>query len=187
MTPFLLIPFQILACVAAADFLSGLFHWAEDAYGEPHWPVVGRLIIQPNLEHHSNPRAMAKRGWWRSANVQVMVGGAFLLGAWALRCLTWRLGLGTLLLVNANEVHKWTHRSREENGRFITWLQEHGLLASRMGHARHHRMPRSSAYCTLTDHLNPLLDRLGFWTALEGLVFFLTGQRRRMEAPRMAA
>jgi hypothetical protein len=187
MTPFLLVPLQVLGCVAAADFLSGFFHWAEDAYGEPHWPLVGKAIIQPNLEHHRDPRAMTKRGWWRSADVQVVAGGAFLLAAWAFRFLTWRLGLGMALLVNANEVHKWTHRSREENGPFITWLQDHGLVASRLGHARHHRMPRTAAYCTLTDHLNPLLDRAGFWSGLEATVFLLTGVRRRQEARPQAA
>jgi hypothetical protein len=48
-------------------------------------------------------------------------------------------------------------------------------------------MPRTAAYCTLTDHLNPVLDRAGFWTGLETVVFAFTGARRRVEAVRMAA
>ena len=29
---------ELIATVLVADFLSGLFHWLEDAYGNENWP-----------------------------------------------------------------------------------------------------------------------------------------------------
>ena len=43
---------HVIACVLVADFLSGLFHWLEDAYGREHWPITGTLITPPNILHH---------------------------------------------------------------------------------------------------------------------------------------
>ena len=31
---------QVVAVWLVTDFLSGLFHWIEDAYGDPSWPIV---------------------------------------------------------------------------------------------------------------------------------------------------
>jgi ubiquitin-conjugating enzyme E2 variant len=38
---------ELIGAVLAADFLSGLFHWLEDAYGREDWPITGRLITKP--------------------------------------------------------------------------------------------------------------------------------------------
>src|SRR5690242_3232199 len=102
MNPLFLIPVQVLACILLADFLTGLFHWMEDAYGSADWPVLGKHVIQPNLDHHRNPRAMTRNSYLRSADVPLILGGLYLAGAWILRALTWRTGLTVGLLVNAN-------------------------------------------------------------------------------------
>ena len=46
---------QVIACVVVVDFLSGLFHWLEDAYGRENWPITGTLITRPNILHHHSP------------------------------------------------------------------------------------------------------------------------------------
>lgn len=55
---------QILAAtiliILSADFLSGFIHWWEDAYGNPNWKILGKHIIEPNLNHHTNPRDFIK-------------------------------------------------------------------------------------------------------------------------------
>src|SRR5215510_13795806 len=33
------ISLKSIACIALVDFLSGFFHWLEDAYGHPDWPI----------------------------------------------------------------------------------------------------------------------------------------------------
>ena len=42
---------ELIGAVLVADFLSGLFHWLEDAYGREDWPITGRLVTKPNILH----------------------------------------------------------------------------------------------------------------------------------------
>ena len=173
---------QATGCLLLADFLSGLAHWAEDAYGEAHWPLVGRTIIAPNLLHHRDPRAMTRQSWLRNVDVPAVLGAALLLGVGLSGHLTWRWVLTVSLLVLTNLVHRWAHQGPAENGRLVTTLQRTGLLQSRKAHATHHRWPRQSHYCALTDFVNPVVERLRLWTALETLILRLTGVPRRAEA-----
>ena len=72
--------------------------------------------------------------------------------------------------VNANEIHKWAHRSRRQNGRLISFFQDVGLLQSAGHHARHHRGSKATHYCVVTNYLNPVLERIRFWAALERIL-----------------
>ena len=175
MTALLIILAEILLCVLIADFLSGLFHWAEDSYGKPEWPIIGKSIIAPNLLHHDQPRAMLVNSWYRSADVQILMALWSSLVLLITGLLTWWVVLVLAVVVNANELHKWAHRTKAENGRFITWLQDHGLIQSRAHHGRHHGGARNSHYCTVTPWLNPLLDRGGFWRGIESGIRRCTG------------
>jgi len=47
---------EIVITFLIADLVSGLLHWFEDAYGQEHWPITGRLITRPNILHHYDPR-----------------------------------------------------------------------------------------------------------------------------------
>jgi ubiquitin-conjugating enzyme E2 variant len=46
---------QALGVILLADFLTGVFHWLEDAYGTEDTPVLGPLVIKPNIVHHHYP------------------------------------------------------------------------------------------------------------------------------------
>ena len=35
-----MVVFEIILIVLIADFISGLFHWLEDAYGREDWPIT---------------------------------------------------------------------------------------------------------------------------------------------------
>ncbi|MBI3131968.1 MAG: hypothetical protein HYZ13_11635 [Acidobacteria bacterium] len=178
---------QATGCLFLADFLSGLVHWAEDAYGEAHWPVLGPLVIAPNLLHHRDPRAMTRQSWLRNVDLPLLLGGLVLLAVGLSGHLTWTWILTVGLLSFTNLIHRWAHQNALENGRLVTRLQSLGLIQSRAAHAAHHRYPRASNYCALTSHLNPLLERLGLWTRLEALIFRLTGVARRVEPLPQAA
>lgn len=175
----ILIFIQIVACVFAAELLAGFVHWLEDSYISEDTPLLGKLVGKPNIVHHHFPRFFTRLSWWQSSWDIVIACGVFLLGAWWLGLLGWQAWFFAFILANANEVHKWAHRTRRENGRVISFFQDLGVLQSARHHAIHHTDPKSTHYCTMTNLLNPLLQWLRFWEILEWLVLRVFGIERR--------
>jgi len=170
---------NVVLCVFTADFVSGFVHWLEDAYGNERLPILGSLVTRRNNLHHSDPTYFAQFGYWHSSWLLITISGAIGLIAWSLSLFSWQLALVLVLGANANQVHKWTHRSRKRNGKLVTWLMDHGFMASQRDHAQHHTGSERSAYCVLTPHLNPLLDRIRFWRGLELVIELVAGRPRR--------
>ena len=165
----------VLIVVSFADLISGLVHWWEDSYGQEQWPIIGSAIIAPNRLHHVRPRAFLQNSWWKSSRYQVVAGIAVVVVALWAGWLGWKLILFVVVAANANEVHKWSHRTQAENGRLISWLQAWGVIQNRRQHARHHRGLRNSHYCTMTTWVNPVVETLGIWRLLEFCVCRVTG------------
>jgi ubiquitin-conjugating enzyme E2 variant len=162
-----LIVIQAASTWLFTDFLSGFFHWTEDAYGNPFWPVVGRHVTKPNILHHYIPRAFVTNSWYLSSRLLVLICTLVVAITVVLGVFNWMVALAVLLGVNANQVHKWSHRTRHENGPFIVFLQRARVIQSPSHHHRHHVHDKDSHYCVLTDFLNPVLDGTGFWRRLE--------------------
>jgi plasmanylethanolamine desaturase len=161
---------QIATTVLAAEFVAGLVHWFEDAYVREDTPLIGKIIGRPNTVHHHYPRYMTRHNWWQSS-FDLLCVSMFLVGvAWCLGLLAWQVWLFAVLSANANEFHKWEHRTRKENGRLISFLQDIKLLQTAKHHALHHTDPKNSHYCTTTNLLNPVLDTLRFWDGLEWIL-----------------
>lgn len=152
-----------------ADFLSGLLHWLEDRVLWVGMPLLSAAIVEPNRLHHRAPLAFldsrfVDRNWtsWVAALpialawLVVFGFSAELLGALC----------GALV---ANEVHALAHRPRNVP-RWVRALQWTGLIQSPEYHRLHHLADRDRAYCVLTNWLNPWLDLIGFWGALERLL-----------------
>jgi hypothetical protein len=171
--------FQFVGVVLLADFISGLVHWAEDAYVRKETPVVGKWIGEANIEHHVKPRAFVLRGWWASSWDLVLTAALVLMGAWWLKALTWKVWLFALVSANANQVHKWAHRAPHENGRLITMLQKLRLLQTQRHHAQHHSGQKNSHYCSITNFLNPLLEEINFWKGVEYVIEKTLGCKRK--------
>lgn len=170
---------QVIAVWLLTDFLSGVFHWLEDAYGEPSWPIVGQHVTKPNILHHYAPRAFVTNSWFRSSRVLLAICTLITLATTALGVFDWRIALAMLLGVNANQVHKWSHRTRRENGPLVRLLQQLRLVQTPSHHHRHHVQGKDSHYCVLTNVLNPILDGLHFWRGLEWVIARTLGVRRR--------
>lgn len=165
-----------------ADFAAGFVHWFEDAYLDENTPVVGRLIGRPNVIHHHLPRHFTRLTWWQSNGMLHAIAGLLVLIAWRSGFLGWQVWFFAALAANANEVHKWSHRTRSENGPLVSFLQDIGLLQTPAHHARHHTDPKHSHYCPVGNAMNPLLDGLGFWIALERLLSVTVGLDRLEDA-----
>ena len=168
---------QFTGVVLLAEFAAGLVHWFEDAYIRETTPVVGKLIGRPNVVHHHYPRFMTRHTWWQSSWDLVLLAVVMVAAAWFLHVLTWHVWLFAIIAANANEFHKWEHRTRKENGRIITFLQDIRILQSSQHHAKHHTDPKNSHYCTITNLMNPVLDTLRLWDCLEWLLANTIGAR----------
>ncbi|MET0262452.1 MAG: fatty acid desaturase CarF family protein, partial [Rariglobus sp.] len=174
-----LIAVQVVLIVALADFVAGVVHWAEDAYFDEHTPVIGRHVIVPNIVHHHLPRYFTRLSWWESSAILVVGGAALLLIAWPLGLLSWQLGLFVAVGINANQIHKMAHRTRTENGWFISKLQDWRILQTPHHHGLHHKDPKNTFYCPITNFVNPLLEQVQFWPRLEAFIELRFGIKHR--------
>lgn len=170
---------KFIGTVLAADFIAGMIHWLEDAYVREDTPIIGKYVARPNIVHHHYPRYMVRHNWWQTSCDLVVVSALLIVVAWFFGLLTWEVWLFAILSANANEFHKWEHRTRKENGRFISFLQDIRLLQTAKHHALHHTDPKNSHYCTITNVLNPVLDGINFWNGTEWLLAKTIGLNRR--------
>jgi hypothetical protein len=170
---------QIVLIAALADFIAGAVHWAEDAYFTEDTPVIGPLFIRPNILHHHQPRYFTRLSWWQSSKDLLLVGVVLLFAASLVGLLTWQLWLFVTISVNANQVHKWSHRTRAENGWLISKLQDWHILQTARHHGLHHSDPKNTYYCPVFNFVNPVLERVDFWARLESIVERVTGITHR--------
>lgn len=164
----MLVVLKFMGVVLLADFVTGFVHWMEDSYWSPETPVLGKWIVIPNLAHHKNGQEFLQKSWLASSWDLLVAGVLTVVIAYLLDVLTWEVWLFALITVNANQIHKWAHITRYENKpRIIGLLQKLYILQRTDHHGKHHRKPNDSHYCTVTNLLNPVLDKLRFWRGLE--------------------
>lgn len=161
-----------------ADFGSGVFHWAEDRYGSPRWPIFGGAI-RDTIRHHRKPtgflaKSVISRSWRMFLIAGVALSGFGLIGC--LNAFTLTLVFGAAI---ANEIHAAAHSSPKQNGKLITRLQKLGVIQSHAHHAAHHRGLKNVNYCTITNWVNPVLERFRFWRRTEAIIRVVGRQRPR--------
>ena len=165
-----MIVLQLLLCILLTDLLTGAVHWWEDAYGNPDWKILGERVVKPNIEHHKNPRAFLKHGAFERIRLSLAIAIGLGFVCWLLGIMVWQVAFCLLYGAMANEIHAAAHRTKRENGKFVTFLQRIGLMQSRRMHGYHHSAPFDVNYCVLTNYLNPILNRIRFWSVLEQIV-----------------
>ena len=165
---------KLLGGLYIADLVSGVVHWIEDRYGDPKWPFLGHTIRE-NQQHHFTPRSFLKGNLWTRNREILLIGLAFLAIFRALDVLNVMTVSAVLFGISANEIHACSHRSPKENGRLVTFLQKTGLMQSHAHHAAHHRHAKDSNYCAVTNHLNPLVERIGLFRFLEAVIEKVSG------------
>ncbi|MGE0876878.1 MAG: fatty acid desaturase CarF family protein [Burkholderiales bacterium] len=177
----------VLAGIVAADFASGLVHWAADTWGRQDSPLVGERLIRPFRVHHANPRDLCARpfvdcnGDVASLTLPLLAWAAIsdIEGAAAQRTAEFALAF-CIAILPVNQVHKWAHLGSAAPC-IVQLAQRAGLILSPRRHAVHHRAPFATDYCIVNGWCNPLLARAGFFRALERVVRRATGAAPRAD------
>jgi hypothetical protein len=177
-------PLAVLAGIAAADFASGLLHWAADTWGRADLPVIGRRILVPFRVHHINPDDFLRRRFLDTNGDVAAISVPLLLGLLAMPLeSTWQrtVALSGLAFCVAggmtNQIHQWAHMPSPPG--LVRVLQRLGLFLGPREHAVHHQRPYHGHYCITTGWCNRLLDRIAFFRRLEAAITALTGARPR--------
>lgn len=173
---------EILACIIIADFITGLVHWAEDSYATPVYEPFDDLVVHPNILHHADPMHFTMGDVWHRNYHTFGLAAVVCAILYPFGLLTWQVGLTAFLASMGNEIHAWSHK-RPKNT-LIRLLQDMKLLISPEQHAKHHRKPYDKCYCTITNWVNPILDGLHFWRALEWIIGLFGVKVKRLSPER---
>ena len=118
---------KIICCILIADFITGIVHWWEDTYGNPTWPIIGKEVIVPNIEHHKFPGKMGYMTSFIFRNYQAIILALVSIAIfYYLGISSWYLILIGITAAIGNETHLWCHRNT--NNKFINLLQDMCLV-----------------------------------------------------------
>ncbi len=173
-------PWVALTGMLAADFASGLIHWAADTWGSESMPVLGRRLLHPFRVHHVNPDDFLQRHFIDTNGDVAFLGIPFLILAMSLSAAgdVWRVpavfltafcGVGLF----TNQIHQWAHRP--EPPFLVGFLQRCGLILGHEAHGRHHAHPYAENYCITTGWCNRALAAVDFFRRAERVVTAVTG------------
>ena len=164
------ISIQVLLLWIAADFITGLVHWWQDAYGNPTWPILGKYVIQPNLRHHHDPRGMVKISYWKRMNTSI-IAALLLMGILYLcNCASWQAIIFLVFSSQGNEIHAMGHRTNKENGKIVMFFQKIGIVQRKSTHGWHHKAPYDTNFFVMTEYLNPIFNKIRFFERLERFI-----------------
>lgn len=158
-----------------ADFLGGLFHWAQDRYMsvESKSKVVRALAVD-NQVHHTKPTQMLIYSYFENIKYTAIFTLPLTILLMAISAPLW-LSLSVFLSTFGNLIHRFGHTPARKLPRWVRGMQKIGLFISPEHHDLHHRhdgklvtkCDAHHAYCPMTDWVNPIVDRLHVWEALE--------------------
>ena len=167
----MLIAIKALLLTLLADFVSGFIHWLEDVYAKPGMRFIHQIAVDNQL-HHTRPREFLKKSWWQSSWDIVLACAVLIATTWWFNVLSWEIVLFSVLITNANQIHKWSHQNHSEKHVIVKWLKTAQLLQGPRQHGKHHSGDKNTHYCVMTNMLNPLLEKVRFWRKLENLLSF---------------
>jgi ubiquitin-conjugating enzyme E2 variant len=168
---------QAAGLILLADFIGGLFHWAEDTYGSADTPIWGPVFVQPNMVHHAQPNKMIQIHWLKNNAILFGVSALVTLVVWWAGALSWQFCVFALAAALNQQSHRFAHVPTVRLPWIIRTLQRWHILQDARHHWQHHK-GGTSHYCSLTPWVNIVLDRSGFWRGVERLVQPVLGPPR---------
>ena len=157
------------------DFVTGMVHWVGDTYFSEDTPIIGPSLLKPFRLHHVYPRDICTH------NLVTTLGNSCIIAVPALLLCLYLMLTGpvsawlafavlfvtilAIATVATNQFHKWAHE--EQPSSFAKWLQRKRLVLEPRHHGLHHTTPHDSHYCITNGWLNPLLNRVRFFRAME--------------------
>jgi plasmanylethanolamine desaturase len=183
------VPVALLGGIAAADFASGVVHWAADTWGRADLPIVGPRLLVPFRVHHVNPDDFLRRRFLdANGDVAAVTVPALLLlllvpiGRFAPLAVC---GFGLCAFgVITNQIHQWAHMPAPPPP--VRVLQALGILLRPAAHAAHHRGAYDCHYCITTGWCNRPLEAIRFFRVLERAIAHVTGVMPRADERRFA-
>lgn len=167
----------VLGAWLLADLLTGIVHWAQDKLlvSESRFSILNDIKADNDL-HHAKPAAMIRYSWWENINTSVPY-------AWPVALVLFLVGAPMLIWLVvffgsfANLIHRFSHLPKGKLNWFLRFMQRTGLFISVDHHKEHHfdkngvvrKENTTGKYCPMTNWLNPWLDLIGFFSALERL------------------
>ncbi|KAL6765118.1 Kua-ubiquitin conjugating enzyme hybrid localization domain-containing protein [Haematococcus lacustris] len=170
-----------------SDLGTGVYHWSVDNYGSGSTPLFGRQIAAFQ-GHHQRPWTITEREFCNNVHQvfkpAMLPAVLFLLASpWAAPSFNTFMSTFIFLVCMSQQFHAWSHMKKSALPPLVVALQDAGILISRKMHGAHHRAPFECNYCIVSGLWNPLLDRSGFFPALERVVLAQTGVEPRSWHP----
>lgn len=165
----------ILVGYTTADFVTGTTHWFCDTFFSEDTPIIGKVLIEPFRDHHSNPQKITRYRFVEQDTSSFFILAPILLfnlkspppnGHAQIYWAAFLVGI-CLGLFGTNFFHRWAHQ--KQVARPVRWLQKYGLILAPRQHALHHRS-YDAGYCVTSGWLNPALDAIQFYSILERLI-----------------
>ena len=168
----------VLLAYVLADFGTGCYHFGVDNYGSASTPVFGPQI-DAFQGHHRRPWTITRRQFANNLHLLARTVFFFILPALlllpgsAVRDAFLSVFLACVMF--SQQFHAWAHTPKTLLPPAVVALQDAGLLVPRRMHGQHHRSPFNVNYCIVSGLCNYPLDAVGFFTALEQVIFRVTG------------
>ncbi len=180
----LLFILAVPSAIIAADFLSGVFHWACDTWGKQSMPFIGPTLLASFRNHHKDQQGIVRHNFAEVNGHNVMAAAPLIFLVYMIIPTTLlgvflhALALLTLIgILLTNQIHKWAHSDKVP--RAVVFLQECGVILSPKQHRLHHTRPYVSTYCITSGCLNSFFEKIGFFRFLEKIISSVTGAEPR--------
>eukprot|EP01004_Peranema_trichophorum_P005938 NODE_4779_length_1115_cov_145.055444_g3861_i1.p1 GENE.NODE_4779_length_1115_cov_145.055444_g3861_i1~~NODE_4779_length_1115_cov_145.055444_g3861_i1.p1 ORF type:complete len:304 (-),score=23.64 NODE_4779_length_1115_cov_145.055444_g3861_i1:138-1049(-) len=174
-----------------ADVHTGISHWVADTWGEIYPAHDKRASILNSVRtdfrvHHVRPKDVCRPSFWHTNGDSC--GACVIVGLLPNACAYYYkdpfsiqfMMVWSVLLLCANQFHKWSHEDKPKIPKIVKILQRSGLILS-VPHHRVHHQGHVGHYCMASGWMDYVLDGFGVFRGVEWIVESLSGLKPRAD------